>query len=228
MMNTGEKIMQLRKDRKLSQEDLAEIVNVSRQAVSKWETGDAMPDTDKIVALADYFSVTTDWLLRGVAPQPDASCQQRDNLQRLSPVALCFCWLCAAQGLLLLLHGLFRSGSEWPTLLGLALQLASVILPIGYALSLGQDGQTRHFLRQFWKVNVWFVAPLPVRLLIECLVQLIYHIPDNILYWLNSTLPGAVCTFCRIVLFSLLPLSYVAVCLFVSLRICRKELATKE
>ena len=68
-MTLGEKITDLRKKRGLSQEDLAITLGVSRQAVSKWELGDATPDTDKIIALADYFDVTTDWLLRDIAPK---------------------------------------------------------------------------------------------------------------------------------------------------------------
>ena len=52
-MTLGEKIADLRKKRGLSQEELAITLGVSRQAVSKWELGDAMPDTDKIIALAD-------------------------------------------------------------------------------------------------------------------------------------------------------------------------------
>lgn len=70
-MTLGEKITDLRKKRGLSQEDLAITLGVSRQAVSKWELGDTMPDTDKIIALADYFDVTTDWLLRDIQPHQD-------------------------------------------------------------------------------------------------------------------------------------------------------------
>ena len=73
-MTLGEKIIDLRKKRGLSQEDLAITLGVSRQAVSKWETGEAKPDTDKVIALAEYFEVTTDWLLRDIelqsAPAP--------------------------------------------------------------------------------------------------------------------------------------------------------------
>ena len=54
-MTLGERILELRKKHGLSQEELAITLGVSRQAVSKWETGDAMPDTDKVIALAVYF-----------------------------------------------------------------------------------------------------------------------------------------------------------------------------
>ena len=58
-----EKIYTLRKEKGLSQDQLAEQLNVSRQAVSKWETGQSVPDPEKIAALSRFFSVTTDYLL---------------------------------------------------------------------------------------------------------------------------------------------------------------------
>lgn len=62
-MTLQEKILYLRKRAGLSQEALAEKLGVSRQAVSKWETGDATPELSKLVQLAREFNVTTDWLL---------------------------------------------------------------------------------------------------------------------------------------------------------------------
>lgn len=63
-MKINEKISILRRDSGLSQDELAEKLNVSRQSVSKWETGSALPDSDKILALAELFDVSTDFLLR--------------------------------------------------------------------------------------------------------------------------------------------------------------------
>lgn len=59
-----EKIIQCRRKCGLSQEALGEAVGVSRQAVSKWETGDAIPEVTKLVALADVFGVSVDFLVR--------------------------------------------------------------------------------------------------------------------------------------------------------------------
>lgn len=63
LMKLNEKILYYRKAAKLSQEELAAQVGVSRQAVSKWELGDATPEVDKLLALAKAFGVTTDELL---------------------------------------------------------------------------------------------------------------------------------------------------------------------
>lgn len=62
-MKLNEKIIYCRRKAGLSQENLAELLNVSRQAVSKWETGDALPEVNKLSRLAQIFGVTTDWLL---------------------------------------------------------------------------------------------------------------------------------------------------------------------
>ena len=63
-MALAEKILELRTSHGLSQGDLAEALDVSRQSVSKWETGQSVPDLDKIIKLADLFDVTVDQLVR--------------------------------------------------------------------------------------------------------------------------------------------------------------------
>jgi transcriptional regulator with XRE-family HTH domain len=62
-MTLGEKLQLLRKQNGMSQEQLASQMCVSRQAVSKWELNESLPDTDKIVQLSKIFHVTTDYLL---------------------------------------------------------------------------------------------------------------------------------------------------------------------
>ena len=59
----GDKIYSLRKNRKISQEEFAEILNTSRQAVSKWERNESKPDIDKLVTIAKLFNVSIDFLL---------------------------------------------------------------------------------------------------------------------------------------------------------------------
>jgi len=62
-MTIGEKIQYIRKDNKLSQEQLAEKLGVSRQAISKWELGDSIPDIEKIALLSKIYNVTTDSII---------------------------------------------------------------------------------------------------------------------------------------------------------------------
>jgi len=61
----GERISSYRKNRNMSQEELATVLNVSRQTISKWETGDTLPDVFNVVALAKIFHVSLDVLILG-------------------------------------------------------------------------------------------------------------------------------------------------------------------
>lgn len=63
-MILAEKIMSLRKRNGWSQEELAEQLDVSRQSVSKWESGNSIPDIEKIIKMSQLFSVSTDYLLK--------------------------------------------------------------------------------------------------------------------------------------------------------------------
>ena len=63
-MNFSEKILTLRKANNLTQEQLAEKLDVSRQSISKWESGQATPELEKIVEMSALFNVTTDYLLK--------------------------------------------------------------------------------------------------------------------------------------------------------------------
>ena len=67
-MTIGRKITQLRTAKGLSQEQLAEALDISRQSVSKWEMDQSLPQIDKVVQLADLFGISTDALLRDSAP----------------------------------------------------------------------------------------------------------------------------------------------------------------
>lgn len=68
-MQLSKKIYDCRTKARLSQEALAEKIGVSRQAVSKWENGDAEPEIGKLRLLADAFGVTVDWLLSDAEPE---------------------------------------------------------------------------------------------------------------------------------------------------------------
>lgn len=63
-MNFAEKLSNLRVQKGYSQEALAEKLFVSRQAVSKWEVGTTLPETDKLIAISDFFHVSIDYLLK--------------------------------------------------------------------------------------------------------------------------------------------------------------------
>ena len=62
-MTFGNKLLQLRKNRKMSQEQLADKLCVTRQAVSKWELDETLPDTDNLIKIADLFFVSVEYLV---------------------------------------------------------------------------------------------------------------------------------------------------------------------
>ena len=86
----SERIQTCRKQAGLSQEQLAERLGVSRQAVSKWETGEATPELSKLAALCSVLNVSADWLLNDIGPEPpqedgaakESSCSP-DRLEQL-------------------------------------------------------------------------------------------------------------------------------------------------
>ena len=69
-MNIAERIIALRKEKNISQGDLAKKLNVSRQAVSKWEQGLSSPDTAKLIQLAGVFDTEVEYLATGIHPEP--------------------------------------------------------------------------------------------------------------------------------------------------------------
>lgn len=67
-MELAKRLKQLRKQNGFSQEQLAEVLGVSRQSISKWESELSVPEIDKIVQLSDIYGVTIDYLLKGTNP----------------------------------------------------------------------------------------------------------------------------------------------------------------
>ena len=69
-MNIGERIIVLRKEKNISQAELAKRLSVSRQAVSKWEQGISSPDTVKLIQLAEILETEVEYLATGTHPEP--------------------------------------------------------------------------------------------------------------------------------------------------------------
>lgn len=70
-MKLEEKLISLRKEKGLSQMKLAEMMNVSRQAISRWEVGAAVPSTDNLKFLGNLYGVSLEYLLHDDAPKPN-------------------------------------------------------------------------------------------------------------------------------------------------------------
>ncbi|MBE6995894.1 MAG: helix-turn-helix transcriptional regulator [Ruminococcaceae bacterium] len=83
-MTVGQRIAQKRKESGLSQEALGDALGVSRQSIYKWESGAALPEIDKLIALAELFRVSVGWLLgvEDVPPAPEEPPEHRDELSQ--------------------------------------------------------------------------------------------------------------------------------------------------
>ena len=97
-MALSEKLYELRKKSNLSQEQLAEKLGVSRQAISKWESGKAVPESDTLISISKYFDVTLDYLMKeenslSEAVTEDAATQPSTNnrrKKRIFGLVICF------------------------------------------------------------------------------------------------------------------------------------------
>jgi transcriptional regulator with XRE-family HTH domain len=113
-MNIADRIQSLRKQKGLSQEQLADEIQVSRQLVSKWENEQAVPDVERIIILSDYFGTTTDYLLKGIEPVAEKEVRKSSSLtesQIRSILVDVFLWLCfiGSGGYLVYIFSLARS-----------------------------------------------------------------------------------------------------------------------
>ena len=107
-MTFGEKLQTLRARAGLSQDQLAELLEVSRQAVSKWERNEAMPEAEKIVRISRQFRVSTDYLLLEEREEPEAPPPPRRK--DLGDWLRDWGWLL---GVPMVLYGLWRLADLW-------------------------------------------------------------------------------------------------------------------
>ena len=115
-MTLGERIRQMRLEHHLSQGDVADALDVSRQSVSKWENDGAVPDLDKLVKLSQLFGVSLDQLVMGqeeegekAPPPPPQPAAQPTGQRIIGGVLLCFGFLV---GLLMALLGNGQSAAR--------------------------------------------------------------------------------------------------------------------
>lgn len=170
-MTFSEKLLRLRRQAGLSQEELAERLQVSRQAVSRWELGTALPDAPNLLALSRLFAVSTDYLLReewesdraaeGAAPAPTE--EQKERGRRRGLLALLGL---SAVGTVLAAAGWWVLQLDWAVLLALALHVACAA---GFELAFRWQGEPEagalRYRRRFYRIFVWLAAFFPLQLL---------------------------------------------------------------
>ncbi|HKM34182.1 MAG TPA: helix-turn-helix transcriptional regulator [Lachnospiraceae bacterium] len=160
-MNVADRIQNLRKIKGLSQEELADKIGVSRQAVSKWESEQSLPDLEKIILLCDCFDVTTDYLLRGIEPKPNTS-ENKSDARIFAAVGTCLNFVGLVIAILLWL--------DKQTLAAVAAGL--VIMAMGcmlFAIGLLTSDNKKSAARVFGSVNIWLLSLIPISSIFNCI-----------------------------------------------------------
>lgn len=158
IMNIADRIQNLRKTKGISQEELADKVGVTRQAVSKWESEQSTPDIEKIIIMSDYFKVTTDYLLKGIESKTEET-KKKPNAGIFSIVGTAFNFI-----------GLIVAIMIWhEEQVASSVAVGLIIMAIGcMSFALGQTmsaDETRVKAKKyFWLINLWVLVWIPLSL----------------------------------------------------------------
>lgn len=197
-MALSERLLFLREQKGFSQEALAAELGVSRQAVSKWETGAATPDLDKVLALSEYYGVSTDFLLKETAPAPEPNSvspqAQQDRLAevpvwvRVMSVLPLAIGAGAVGGWLLLLLGALAGlgpGSVWQARAAALPFLWGTLLSVfTYEVSMATGGNPVFpDRRRFYHRFIWVLAVLPAAALSYLAAQEPFRAFFKLLQW---------------------------------------------
>ena len=198
IMKLSDKIVRLRKSNGMSQEELADKLGVSRQAISRWEMGTAMPDATNILQLSRLFQVTTDYLLND-------EYQSDNDLPKVKEVKTdgvhqIMIFLLTLEVMVLIIQ--FMSVVILQNIFFGVLSFIPFIAMVGgfeYAYQKKaneQNERTIQFRKRFYKVSAWLGTYFPIRLLAMALVHF-YPRPINslalecviaVLYLMTATL----------------------------------------
>lgn len=203
-MTIADRIQSLRKSKGVSQEELADRIGVSRQAVSKWESEQSTPDVEKIVLLSNYFEVTTDYILKGI--EPVKAEEKQSGKQDGGDGAA----ICDITGTALNLLGVVISGLIWYSVQETAAVTAGIVFVIlgvmVHEIGLLQSGKRRRLPAEyrFWRINVWLVVFIPLSVTYNLLMQGIpapypmmisgYMYIDFALFWIVYLMSGGMTT----------------------------------
>jgi len=156
VMNIADRIQNLRKAKGISQEELADKVGVSRQAVSKWESEQSIPDIDKVIIMSDYFDVTIDYLIRGIENEKQVNeTPANANIFAIVATALNFIGLIMASAVW------YEEQSAMAVVIGLIIMtVGSMVFGIGQFVA--SQNTKEKAKRDFWMVNIWILAFIPL------------------------------------------------------------------
>lgn len=179
-MKLSEKLTKLRKASGMSQEELAEKLNVSRQSISRWEMGSAMPDATNLLLLSQVFHVSADYLLHDDAaehtanPTPQETKGNPDQilffLVGLEVMALCIQFL----SVVILESVVFGVLSFLP--------FAAMLGGFEYAYRKKGNEASARFRVRFYQISIWLGSYFPIRLLLSILVAIFPNLFAGIVF----------------------------------------------
>ena len=173
-MNLSEKLLALRKARAMSQEELAEHLDVSRQAVSRWEQGMAMPDAANLLQLSRLFGVSVDYLLNDEY-QSDNDLPKVQEVRR-DQMGTIMAYLVALEVMILLMQFMTFVILQSPFFGVMSvIPFVAVIGGFEYAYqkkSSEANATTRAFRKKFYQISAWLGAYFPVRFVVSVAVRL--------------------------------------------------------
>lgn len=166
-MNIADRIQYLRKTKGISQEELADKIGVSRQAVSKWESEQSTPDLEKIIIMSNFFGVTTDYILKGIEPIKD---KEQNNKEIISNVLYISSTAFIAIGLFCAFGGWYEK---------------QTMDAVGSSMIIQIIGIACYFIGKLWSIKkpsfyiIWIdimgIAFIPVSMLIGYLSILVFQ-----------------------------------------------------
>ena len=163
-MHMADRIQKLRKEKGISQEELAQNLGVSRQAVSKGESGQSLPDLDKVIGMSDFLGVSTDYLLKGTEPSETGKKEAGAGVFVAAATAL------DAIGLILSAAVWYETQHTAALAAGLVfLVLGCMVFGIGLT---GLPASAKEAAkRKFFSINIWLLSFIPLSLLYNILLS---------------------------------------------------------
>ena len=170
-MKLADKIVDLRKSKGVSQEELAERLGVSRQAVSRWENGSAMPDAANLLQLSKLFGVTADYLLnddyQSDEDLPKLKQTRQDTMAQFTIYMLIL-------EVMILLAQFMAVVILKSVFFGAMTSLLFVAMIGGFEYAHRKNGgDTLLFRRRFYKLTTWLGVYFPIRLLMTIVTALL-------------------------------------------------------
>ncbi len=154
-MTIADRIQSLRKTKGISQEQLADKIGVSRQAISKWESEQSSPDLEKIILLSDYFEVTTDYILKGIEPKLDLTEKRKVDARIFSAVGTFLNFI----GLIVAIIIWIEEQSPSSVAIGLIVMASGCMIFVIVRL-IGENVKVAS--KYFWLLNVWLLSLMPI------------------------------------------------------------------